>query len=68
MCRKPGSAPSGKKAPAPTTAAAETDPPARCCTDTQEAGRIVCPRCKTNQSAARPTCLSCALSFEALFD
>ena len=62
MCRKPGIAPSGKKAPA------KAAPPARRCIDTQEAGRIVCPRCKTNQSAARPICLSCALSFEALFD
>lgn len=51
-----------------TAAARTADLPARRCIDTQEAGRIICPRCKTNQSAARPTCLSCALSFEGLFD
>ena len=64
MCRKPGIAPSGKKPPVTAKAA----PPVRRCIDTQEAGRIVCPCCKTDQSAARPICLSCALSFEALFD
>ena len=64
MCRKPGSAPVRWE----SASMAEPVHPARRCIDTQETGRIICPRCKTDQSAARPTCLSCAMSFEALFD
>ena len=64
MCRKPGSAPVRRE----PSSMAEPVHPARRCIDTQEAERIICPRCKTDQSAARPTCLSCAMSFEALFD